>query len=336
MDSTNGVIISKIDSEKQNNGQGKSGNSDKLNDSRSRGNSDQIGSKGRGRGTYEKYGNRGNYNNYGNRGRGSRGHSNSMYDNKNEYNNSYRSRGRGNYNNYGNRDRGSNSYNSNYNRSSNDYKNYGNKKNGECYECGKFGHYAVKCPSKNSAKSMEMEVEKEEILSFQSVQLKATQVAAFYPTIPKMLTQINVGEAGKEIFECDTATSHNILKRVVYDKLRNKHPEGIPELVQEKQQIQLADGTISKKMVGSVSIKVQASNSMVTRLDFFVMNSPNNLLGRLALEKLWPQQYNALKQIAEVPFPMNNVKKVPVKKNSEVSALVSRTEVTDGSSSGGS
>ena len=97
---------------------------------------------------------------------------------------------------------------------------------------------------------MEMEVEKEEILSFHSVQLKAAQVAAFYPTIPKMLTQINVGEAGKEIFECDTAASHNILKRVVYDKLRNKHPKGIPELVQEKQQIQLADGTISNKMVG--------------------------------------------------------------------------------------
>ena len=54
LDSTNGVIISKIDSEKQNNGQGKSGNSDKLNDSRSRGNSDQIGSKGRGRGAYER------------------------------------------------------------------------------------------------------------------------------------------------------------------------------------------------------------------------------------------------------------------------------------------
>ena len=106
-----------------------------------------------------------------------------------------------------------------------------------------------------------------------------------------MLTKINVGEAGIEIFKCDTAASHSILRSSIYEKLRKRHPSGIPELVQESQKIQLSEGTISKKVVGSVSIKVQASNTGVTRLDFFVMNSPNNLLGRLALKKLWPQQF---------------------------------------------
>ena len=123
-----------------------------------------------------------------------------------------------------------------------------------------------------------MDMDKEEqVVSFHSVQLNATQVHAFYPTLSNMSKKINVGEAGIEIFECDTAASNSILRSSIYEKLRKMHPSDIPELVQESQKIQLVDGIISKKVVGSVSIKVQASNTGVTRLDFFVMNSPNNL-----------------------------------------------------------
>ena len=45
---------------------------------------------------------------------------------------------------------------------------------------------------------------------------------------------------------------------------------------------------------------------------FFVMAGPNNLLGRLALKTIWPKEYGALKEVAEVP-----VKKatVPVAKS---------------------
>merc|ERR1711888_13362 len=137
-----------------------------------------------------------------------------------------------------------------------------------------------------------------------------------------MLTKLNVGEAGIQQFECDTAASHNILQRTVYNKLRNRHPDGIPELIEERQRIQMADGSFSKKEVGSVTINVKASNSDVNRLDFFVMDSPNNLLRRLALEKLWPQQYNALKEVAEVPFPPRDVKKVPAPRNSSEGSVV--------------
>ena len=311
LDSASGISINKIDSGKQSSNRGKSGNSNKSYGNSGHGNSDHSGNSKNNDGSSD-----GNYGNY---GRGNGDHGNSK-NNDGSSDGNYGNKGRGNYGNrdrgsYGNRGRGSNSYGSNYGnygrgngaqdnygsnygRSNGAYdnygSNYGNKKNnGECYECGKFGHYQWKCPNKASAKAVEMDMDtNEQVLSFNSVQMKATQVHAFYPTIPKILTKLNVGEAGREVFECDSAASHNVLKRAVYEKLRNRHPRGIPELVQEKQQIQLADGTISKRVIGSVSIKVQASNSEVTRLDFFVMDSPNNLLGRLALEKLWPQQYN--------------------------------------------
>ena len=71
----------------------------------------------------------------------------------------------------------------------------------------------------------------EQVVSFHSVQLNATQVHAFYPTLPKILTKINVGEAGIEIFECNTAASHIILRSSIYEKLRKRHPRGIPELI---------------------------------------------------------------------------------------------------------
>ena len=113
-------------------------------------------------------------------------------------------------------------------------------------------------------------------------------------------------------------------EKLIYEKLRKRHSSGIPELIQESQKIQLADGTISKKVVGSVSIRIQASNTGVTKVDFFVMDSPNNLLGHLALEKLWPQQYNALKTVAEVPFPSKNIKKVPAVRDNKVPVVVSK------------
>ena len=32
------------------------------------------------------------------------------------------------------------------------------------------------------------------------------------------------------------------------------------------------------------------------------MSGPNNLLGRLALKTIWPDEYGALKEVAEIPI----------------------------------
>ena len=45
---------------------------------------------------------------------------------------------------------------------------------------------------------------------------------------------------------------------------------------------------------------VVAANGLRLKLQFFVMSGPNNLLGRLALSKIWPEEYSALKEVAEV------------------------------------
>ena len=45
-------------------------------------------------------------------------------------------------------------------------------------------------------------------------------------------------------------------------------------------------------------LKVKARNTKEVALDFFVIDGPNNLLGRYGLEKLWPSEYNVLRNVA--------------------------------------
>ena len=81
------------------------------------------------------------------------------------------------------------------------------------------------------------------------------------------------------------------MSQELYSKLRSRRPDKIPKMKQEKLAIRLADGSVSSKQCGTISVDVKARSSKITRLDFFFMNGPNNLLGRLALEKMWPTQY---------------------------------------------
>ena len=88
------------------------------------------------------------------------------------------------------------------------------------------------------------------------VHLNATNVHSVYATSPPMMTVINVGEVGMAKFECDVAASHNIMSQELYDKLRSRKPDRIPKLKQEKLAIRLADGSISSKQCGTISVEV--------------------------------------------------------------------------------
>ena len=51
-------------------------------------------------------------------------------------------------------------------------------------------------------------------------------------------------------------------------------------MAEEKLAIRLADGSVSSKQCGSICVAIQARNSKIVILDFFVLEGPNNLRGK--------------------------------------------------------
>ena len=71
----------------------------------------------------------------------------------------------------------------------------------------------------------------------------------------------------------------------------------IPNLRPETSNIRLVDGSSSNKILGSVSIRCKAINSDSRKLDFYVMKTQGNLLGRYAIEMLWPKLFTGIKAV---------------------------------------
>ena len=140
---------------------------------------------------------------------------------------------------------------------------------------------------------------------FFSTDVKTVVSEQVYPTCKPILTTVKFCGSKKVTMECDTAASHNILSQVSYQEI---WPRGTgPKLTYKKVKVMLADGSRSAEQTRSMECYVVAANGKKLKLHFFVMNGPNNLLGRLALSTIWPKEYGALKDIAEVP-----VKKIVV------------------------
>ena len=97
-------------------------------------------------------------------------------------------------------------------------------------------------------------------------------------------------------FEIDTGASHNILSYASYMKLRRNSRRSIPWLKSEFREIKLADGTSSSKRLSSMSLRCKAENSDSKMLDFYIIEAPGNLLGRYAIEKLWPELDNYIRK----------------------------------------
>ena len=94
----------------------------------------------------------------------------------------------------------------------------------------------------------------------------ATHVKSCYVTCPAIMTEVCIEDVWMIRFECDTAASHSIISEKVYNSLRHQKPQRIPAVKQEKLVIRLADGTISNKACGSVSLLVKAKNSHEVKL----------------------------------------------------------------------
>ena len=144
---------------------------------------------------------------------------------------------------------------------------------------------------------------------FNSVEIKATNALSAYPTCAPIMTEVKLGDK-KVKFECDTAASHNVLSQESYQDIWRRGSG--PKLDYHNVKVMLADGTKSQKQTRSMEAVIQATNGKQVKLQFFVMSGPNNLLGRLALKTIWPEQYGALKEVAEVPI--RKIAAVPVVK----------------------
>ena len=177
-----------------------------------------------------------------------------------------------------------------------------------CFCCGRTGHIAARCPDA-AAKVATVDDEEQVIAadqmnvlapaSFHSVEVKAIDTVPTYPTCAPIMTQVKIADK-KVTFECDTAASHNILSQESYQEIWRRGSG--PKLQYHSVRVMLADGTRSQKQTRSMEAMVQATNGKKIKLQFFVMSGPNNLLGRLALRTIWPDQYGALKDVAEIPI----------------------------------
>ena len=112
-----------------------------------------------------------------------------------------------------------------------------------------------------------------------------------------IITRVAIEESLIAEMECDTAASHSVMSAELFKKLQRK----LGRTLQGKKEniaVKLADGSISSKSYGSILLTVRAHETTPVKITFFVLAGPNNLLGRYALEQLWPEEYKALRDIA--------------------------------------
>ena len=139
-----------------------------------------------------------------------------------------------------------------------------------------------------------------------------------------------VSGVGIAKFECDTAASHSVISKELFEKLQ-KHKKKL-YVKPVNVAIRLADGTISKKSSGVVQIAFDRADAKLVQLNFFVVSGPNCLLERHALEQLWPEQFRALPNITSIAATTmirSSHQPVPVKQTEKVS-LSSHQPVTQG------
>ena len=206
------------------------------------------------------------------------------------------------------------------------------RKSGKCYNCHRFGHWAYECKSgpqkqqygsggkvnhvsvvaaQATAGAPGQSATEENLNAINIVAVQdggrvgrgyidsfATCVSSLLATNEPMMTKVRLEGVGLATFECDTAASHSVISTDVFDKLQQRVKHKL-HVKPENVSIRLADGTLSNKSRGSVQLSVQKldRDSEVSRITFFVLTGPICLLGRFALEQLWPAEYLALRKV---------------------------------------
>ena len=135
--------------------------------------------------------------------------------------------------------------------------------------------------------------------SFNSVKVEVQAMTSVVQTSHTMnkviITTVALANTLLQEFECDTAASHSVLSLQAFKELARM--VGRLEGKKEQVAVRLADGSESYRCYGSITLVVQGYETPAVTITFFVLDGPSNLLGRFALEQLWPQ-YKALRDVA--------------------------------------
>ena len=131
---------------------------------------------------------------------------------------------------------------------------------------------------------------------------------------------------------------HHIASCLMWStKLRKK----LGDLPAKKQDavIKLADGTLSDRSFSTVQLKIKTCDTQPVSVKFVVIKGQNSLLGRNALEQLWPHEDGALHQNAmdsaaamsfKKPQLVQNsnqqIKQVAVKSSHQSASALTRTK----------
>ena len=103
--------------------------------------------------------------------------------------------------------------------------------------------------------------------------------------------------------EVDTAASHNVMSNDMFKALVKRSGNKPPILEKSNAILRLADGTPSDKLLGCahISVKLAKKDSEPTVsavVPMFVVNGPNCLLGRPAIQCIMPKLYKSLSNVA--------------------------------------
>ena len=144
------------------------------------------------------------------------------------------------------------------------------------------------------------------------------------------MAKVELEDAVVASIEVDTAASHSVMAYPVYLQLRKKL--GSLPVKRTRGSVKLADGSVSSRSLGTVSVSIKTRDTRPVVVTMFVVKGSQSLLGRNALQYLWPTEYAALCQVA--------IKSSSVKSTVQLNdvKLSSRTDnsVKNSVSSGGS
>ena len=129
-----------------------------------------------------------------------------------------------------------------------------------------------------------------------SIDIVASEsVKSHHPATDKLMSTVSV-EGQSAVFQLDTGASSCIMSQELFDKLSRKVRRKL-HVRQEKMSVHLADGSVSKKPCKNVWLSVKSHQlARPQRLNFIIMSGSQNLLGRWAMYKLWPQQFSTFKE----------------------------------------